>query len=55
MSEIVEYNENNYPEFEYKTGVAVIHPYAPWCTACVQNAPFNDQLAHLFYASVKFG
>ncbi|HRO79183.1 MAG TPA: thioredoxin, partial [Acinetobacter towneri] len=24
MSEIVEYNENNYREFEYETGVAVI-------------------------------
>ena len=55
MSEIVEHNENNYPEFEYKTAVAVIRLYATWCTPCVQNAPFYDQLAQLFNASVKFG
>ena len=30
MPEIVEYNENNYPEFEYKTAVAVIRIYTPW-------------------------
>ena len=33
----------------------MIRPYAPWCTSCVQNAPFFDQLAQLFDASVKFG
>ena len=55
MSEIVEYNENNYREFEYETGVSVIRFYAPWCTPCVQNAPFFEQLAQLFDASVKFG
>ncbi len=55
MSEIVEYNENNYREFEYETGVAVIRFYATWCTPCVQNAPFFEQLAQLFDASVKFG
>ena len=54
-SEIVEYNENNYREFEYETGVAVIRFYATWCTPCVQNAPFFEQLAQLFDASVKFG
>ncbi len=55
MSEIVEHNENNYREFEYETGVAVIRFYATWCTSCVQNAPFFEQLAQLFDASVKFG
>lgn len=55
MSEVVEYNGNNYPEFEYKTAVAVIRIYTPWCTSCVQNGPFFDQLAQLFVASVKFG
>ena len=55
MSEIVEHNENNYREFEYETGVAVIRFYATWCTSCVKNAPFFEQLAQLFDASVKFG
>lgn len=55
MSEIVEHNENNYREFEYETGVAVILFYATWCTSCVKNAPFFEQLAQLFDASVKFG
>lgn len=55
MSEIVEYNENNYREFEYEIGLAVIRFYAPWCTPCVQNAPFFIQLAQQFDASVKFG
>lgn len=35
--------------------MALIRFYAPWCTSCVQNAPFYDQLAQLFDASVKFG
>ena len=35
--------------------VAVIRFYAPWWIYCVQNAPFYDQLAQLFDASVKFG
>ncbi|UIP25891.1 thioredoxin family protein [Acinetobacter towneri] len=55
MSEIVEHNENNYREFEYETAVAVIRFYATWCTSCVKNAPFYEQLAQLFDASVKFG
>ena len=55
MSEIVEHNENNYREFEYETGVAVIRFCATWCTSCVKNAPFFEQLAQLFDASVKFG
>lgn len=46
---------NNYPEFEYEIGMALIRFYAPWCTSCVKNAPFFEQLAQLFDASVKFG
>ena len=33
----------------------MIRFYAPWGISCVQNAPFYEQLAQLFDASVKFG
>lgn len=52
MSKIIEYTENNYSDFEWYEGLAVIRFYANWCTPCVQNFPVFEQLA-AHYAEVK--
>ena len=52
MSAIIEYNENNYSDFEWFEGLAVIRFYADWCKPCVQNFPVFEQLA-AHYAEVK--
>ena len=58
MSKIIEYTENNYSDFEWFEGFAVIRFYADWCKPCVQNFPIFAELA-TYYAEVnpevKFG
>lgn len=49
MTNIVEYNEDNYRDYELHQGMAVIRFYAPWCQPCVQNKPMFAQLA-AYYA-----
>lgn len=58
MSYIVIYSENNYQDFEWFDGLAVIRFYADWCAPCVQNFPiFEAAAAHYATAhpSIKFG
>ena len=45
MHYIIEYTENNYSDFEWHDGFAVIRFYADWCAPCVQNFPFFEQTA----------
>ena len=52
MSKIIEYTENNYSDFEWFEGFAVIRFYADWCKPCVQNFPVFAELA-THYAEVK--
>lgn len=52
MSKIIEYTENNYSDFEWFEGFAVIRFYADWCQPCVQNFPVFAELA-THYAEVK--
>jgi thioredoxin 1 len=52
MSKIIEYTENNYSDFEWYEGLAVIRFYANWCAPCVQNFPVFAELA-TYYAEVK--
>jgi len=58
MTQVIEYNENNYSDFEWFEGFAVIRFYADWCKPCVQNFPVFAELAK-HYAEVnpevKFG
>lgn len=58
MTQVIEYNENNYSDFEWFEGFAVIRFYADWCKPCVQNFPIFAELA-TYYAEVnpevKFG
>src|SRR5690606_11464968 len=58
MTQVIEYNENNYSNFEWFEGFAVIRFYADWCKPCVQNFPIFAELA-TYYAEVnpevKFG
>lgn len=58
MIQVIEYNENNYSDFEWFEGFAVIRFYAEWCKPCVQNFPIFAELA-TYYAEVnpevKFG
>jgi len=58
MTQVIEYNENNYSDFEWFEGFAVIRFYADWCKPCVQNFPVFAELA-TYYAEVnpeiKFG
>lgn len=58
MTQVIEYSENNYSEFEWFEGYAVIRFYADWCKPCVQNFPVFAELA-TYYAEVnpeiKFG
>ena len=37
MSAVIPYNEDNYSDFEWFEGFAVIRFYADWCKPCVQN------------------
>lgn len=58
MTTVVLYNENNYSDFEWFAGFAVIRFYADWCAPCVQNFPVFEQLAAQFshsQPSIKFG
>lgn len=58
MQNIVEYSENNYADFEWREGFAIIRFYADWCAPCVQNFPVFEQLASSFSTShpqMKFG
>lgn len=58
MSLITKYSENNFQEFEWFEGVAVIRFYADWCAPCLQNFPIFEQFAAQFSESnpeVKFG
>ena len=58
MDPVIEYNENNYSDFEWFEGFAVIRFYADWCKPCVQNFPvFTELAAHYAQVrpSVKFG
>lgn len=58
MSEIIEYNENNYSNFEWFEGFAVIRFYAEWCKPCIQNFPVFNELAAQYAESkpeIKFG
>ena len=59
MSAVILYNEeDNYSDFEWYEGLAVIRFYADWCKPCVQNFPVFEQLA-AYYAehkpTIKFG
>lgn len=52
MTQVIEYNENNYSDFEWFEGFAVIRFYADWCKPCVQNFPIFAELA-TYYAEVN--
>jgi len=58
MSAVITYNEDNYSDFEWFEGLAVIRFYADWCKPCVQNFPVFEELA-THYAGhkpeIKFG
>ena len=58
MTQVIDYNENNYSEFEWFDGFAVIRFYADWCAPCVQNFPVFAELTS-YYArhqpEIKFG
>jgi len=45
MPAVIEYHEDNYSDFEWFEGLAVIRFYAGWCAPCVQNSPVFEQLA----------
>ena len=52
------YSEDNYSEFEWFDGIAVIRFYADWCAPCVQNFPVFEQCAAQISAQrndIKFG
>jgi len=58
MTQVIEYNENNYSDFEWFEGFAVIRFYADWCKPCVQNFPIFAELATYYTEvnpEVKFG
>ena len=58
MSAVITYNEDNYREFEWLEGFAVIRFYAEWCKPCVQNFPVFAELAaqHTKHKpEIKFG
>src|SRR5699024_390969 len=58
MTQVIEYNENNYSDFEWFEGFAVIRFYADWCKPCVQNFPVFNELAAQYAESKpesKFG
>jgi len=58
MTQVIEYNENNYSDFEWFEGFAVIRFYADWCKPCVQNFPVFNELPAQYAESKpesKFG
>lgn len=58
MHNMLEYTENNYSDFEWFDGLAVIRFYADWCAPCKQSFPSFAQLADFFAEShpeIKFG
>ena len=58
MVQVVEYNEDNYSDYEWFDGFAVIRFYADWCAPCVQNFPIFEQCATQMSAqfqNLKFG
>lgn len=55
---MMQYNEDNYQDFEWFEGIAVIRFYADWCAPCVQNFPIFERCAEQFSQShpeLKFG
>ncbi|WP_291371019.1 MULTISPECIES: co-chaperone YbbN [unclassified Acinetobacter] len=58
MFQLIEYNENNFSDYEWFDGFAVIRFYADWCAPCVQNFPIFEQCALQTSArhnNIKFG
>ena len=58
MSAVIPYNEDNYSDFEWFEGLAVIRFYADWCKPCVQNFPVFEALATQYARhdpEIKFG
>lgn len=58
MSAVILYNEDNYSDFEWFEGFAMIRFYADWCKPCVQNFPVFEQLATYYVEhkpTIKFG
>ena len=58
MIQVVEYNKDNYSDYEWFDGFAVIRFYADWCAPCVQNFPIFEQCAvHMSaqFQNLKFG
>ena len=58
MFQLIEYNEDNYSDYEWFDGFAVIRFYADWCVPCVQNFPVFEQCAEQLsaqHAQIKFG
>ena len=55
MTEIMQYNENNYRDYEQYRGFAVIRFYATWCAPCMQNYAVFEQLTTMFGQHIKFG
>ncbi|MFV5491763.1 thioredoxin family protein [Acinetobacter sp. ASP199] len=58
MSAVIAYNEDNYSDFEWFEGFAMIRFYADWCKPCVQNFPVFEQLAAHYAGQkpdIKFG
>jgi len=58
MNKMIEYNEDNYSDFEWFEGFAVIRFYADWCKPCVQNFPVFEELAAQYAGhkpEIKFG
>lgn len=58
MSAVITYNEDNYSDFEWFEGLAVIRFYADWCKPCVQNFPVFEALATQYTRhdpEIKFG
>ncbi len=58
MPKLTEYTENNYQDFEWFEGFAVIRFYADWCAPCIQNfatfKQFTDEFS-LSHPEIKFG
>lgn len=55
MNTITEYNQDNFHEFEYYAGLAIIRFYADWCAPCVQSKPVFQHLAAQRSKQIKFG
>lgn len=58
MSAVIPYNEDNYSDFEWFEGFAVIRFYADWCKPCVQNFSVFEELTTQYAGhdpEIKFG